>query len=321
MELLKQLYRIYSPSRGEKKMRKFIKDWAKRNVPEASVTVDDLGNIYIRKGESDTYPTIVSHIDQVQKIHSRDFQVVETKGALLGFSRGNMRLEGLGADDKNGIWVCLKCLKKYPVMKCAFFVGEEIGCIGSEGCDMSFFSDSRYVLQCDRRGGHDLIYNIGGWTELCSEEFLDAIGYERFGYKKTTGMMTDVEALKNRGLAVSAVNMSCGYYRPHTDEEFTIIPELQGCLAFVEHIVETCTAVYPHEEQDDYYFGRWGRKGMDMELHDWIEDYLLYYPEATDEEVVAEFADCTRMDPSEIAAIAQEIRNIYYMDQPEEDEI
>ena len=43
--------------------------------------------------------------------------------------------------------------------------------------------------------------------------------------------------------------------------------------------------------------------------------------EGSDEDIVAEFADCTRMDPSEIVAIAQEIRNIYYIDQPEEDKI
>ena len=153
MELLKQLYKIYSPSRGEKKMRKFIKDWIRKNVPDAIYEVDNLGNLYVRKGESDTYPTVVSHIDQVQKTHSRDFQAVETKEIIFGFSIGNVQMEGPGCDDKNGIWICLKCLQKFPVMKCAFFVGEEIGCIGSEGAVMSFFDDSRFVLQCDRRGG------------------------------------------------------------------------------------------------------------------------------------------------------------------------
>ena len=155
MELLKQLYKIHSPSGSEKKLRKFLKDWIRRNVPDAHYEVDNIGNLYVVKGESDTFPCIVAHMDQVQKTHSHDFQVVETKDVLFGFSLKNVELQGLGADDKNGIWIALKCLKKYPIMKCAFFVGEEIGCIGSSKCDMTFFTDCRYVLQCDRRGGND----------------------------------------------------------------------------------------------------------------------------------------------------------------------
>ena len=297
-------------------MRKFIKDWLRRNVPEATIAVDNLGNIYVRKGESTSYPTVVSHIDQVQKIHSRDFQAVETSGAILGFSRSNMRLEGLGADDKNGIWICLKCLQKYPALKCVFFVGEEIGCVGSEGAMMSFFDDSRFVIQCDRKGGHDLIWNIGGWTELCSPEFLEAIGYEKYGYKKEIGMMTDVETLKNRGLKVSAVNMSCGYYRPHSDEEFTIISELRGCLAFVEHIIETCTAVFPHEDTDRPYFG-YGRgfqaEDTDYdELSELILDFLYQYPEATLEDCQYEFGGRGGYDTDLIQMTYEDVRALYF---------
>ena len=40
MKLLIQLYKVYSPSRKEKKMRKFIKDYIRRNVPGAVVNQD-----------------------------------------------------------------------------------------------------------------------------------------------------------------------------------------------------------------------------------------------------------------------------------------
>jgi hypothetical protein len=179
-----------------------------------------------------------------------------------------MKMRGLGADDKNGIWVCLNVLAKFDVVKCAFFVGEEIGCVGSRGCDMSFFDDCRFVLQCDRRNGGDLITSICGG--LCSEEFLNDIDYAKFGYKETSGLTTDVGTLKSRGLKVSCVNMSCGYYCPHTDEEYTVLSELDNCLAFVEHIITKCRKVYPHEKEpysfwDEYdrsYFGGYGGFGM-----------------------------------------------------------
>ena len=314
MELLKQLYKIHSPSGSEKKLRKFIKDWIRRNVPDAHYEVDNIGNLYVVKGESDTYPCIVAHMDQVQKEHSHDFQVVETKDILFGFSLKNVQLEGLGADDKNGVWIALKCLKKYDTLKCAFFVGEEIGCIGSSKCDMSFFTDCRYVLQCDRRGGNDLIPNVGGWTELCSKEFLEAIGYEAFGFKTTTGMMTDVEALKNRGLAVSSLNISVGYYRPHSDEEYTVKSELRNTLAFVENIIENCLDVFPHEEELGYY-GKMGTLYDDSdydELWDQMANYLSYFPEATLDDAQSEFCGLGGYKSDQVEMVYEDVKSLYF---------
>ena len=42
-------------------------------------------------------------------------------------------------------------------MKVAFFVSEEIGCVGSRNADMGFFEDARFVIEPDRRGYEDLI--------------------------------------------------------------------------------------------------------------------------------------------------------------------
>lgn len=315
MELLKQLYAIHSPSGNEKRMRKFLKDWIKNNIPTASFTVDAMGNLYVCKGKSETYPCIVSHIDQVQKTHSKDFQAVETKDIIFGFSIGNIRMEGLGADDKNGIWIALKCLQKYPALKCAFFVQEEVGCRGSNKADMSFFNDARFVLQCDRKGGNDLIWNIGGYTELCSKEFLAATSFQQFGYKLEHGLMTDVEALKDNGLGVSAVNMSCGYYRPHTDEEYTKKSELLNCLAFVGHIIETCTDTYRHKETGGFGWG-FGRYIMDdntdeAELYDWITDFLFAYPDATLEDIIMEFEDYG-FSRDQIEVAFEDVKSMYF---------
>lgn len=315
MRLLKQLYEIHSPSGNEKKMRKFLKDWIRNNVPDATYSVDAMGNLYVCKGVSQIYPCLVSHIDQVQKTRSRDFKAIETKDIIFGFSYANVQMEGPGCDDKNGIWIALKCLQKYDAIKCAFFVQEEVGCRGSGKADMSFFSDCRYVLQCDRKGGHDLIWNIGAWTELCSKEFLSAIGYQAFGYKLETGLMTDVETLKNNGLSISCLNMSCGYYRPHSDEEYTKKSELLNCLSFVEHIIETCTDVYPHT--DTAGFCSYGRYNIDDdyiedgEIYEWITDFLFAYPDATLDDVLMEFEDYN-IPRSYIEMAYEDIKTMYF---------
>ena len=255
MELLKSLYEIHSPSGNEKKLKRFIKKWVATNVPDTKIEWDNSGNLYFTRGESDTYPVIVAHLDQVQKDHAKDFKAVITDDIIFGYSPKEKEIQGLGADDKNGLWIGLKCLESFDVIKVAFFVGEEIGCVGSSKCDMEFFADARFVVEADRRGSGDLITSISG-MKIASDAFLNAFDYESFGYKSTSGLMTDVLELSERGVGVSCINMSCGYYNPHTDEEFTIIEDLLNALDLVEHIVITCTDVYPHKAE--YSYSRYG---------------------------------------------------------------
>ena len=257
--LLKQLFCIHSKSGKEGKIRKLIWNWVRQNVPNAKIVCDKPGNLYIIKGKSETYPCIVAHMDQVQDKHSKDFIAYEAEDIIIGFSPKRREQQGLGADDKCGIWIGLKCLQKFEALKLAFFVGEEVGCKGSGQAEMDFFSDCRFVIEPDRKGAEDLITQIG-WTPLCSDDFLKDIGFKKFGYKETDGMMTDIEALKDNGLAISCINLSCGYYKPHTDQEFVYKPALSNCLAFIEHIIKTCTKVYPHVdmtsqyERENYYY-------------------------------------------------------------------
>lgn len=154
-------------------------------------------------------------------------------------------------------------------MKVVFFKEEETGCHGSSRAEMGFFDDCRFVIQCDRRGNSDLITSIG-CTDLCSEKFIQDIAPEKWGYKEESGMMTDVEALKERGLSVSAINMSCGYYNPHTDEEITVKRDLEKCWHLVQHIIEDCAETYPHEVGDNACFG-YDEWEIEDEIHSIIQ--------------------------------------------------
>jgi len=91
-----------------------------------------------------------------------DFCVKKEDGTLYGWSEKNQRREGLGADNKNGIWVCLRCLEECPRLKVFMAVGEEKGCIGSNHANMSFFADSLYVLEPDCKGGEEIHTNLKG---------------------------------------------------------------------------------------------------------------------------------------------------------------
>lgn len=267
--LLKKLYAIHSPSGKEDKMIAFLVSYLK-SLPGVKLGRDSYDNLYAWKGESETYPCIVAHLDQVQRNHPRDFRAIECRDLIFGFSAKEHSFCGLGADDKNGIIICLEAIKKYDCMKVVFFKEEETGCHGSSHAEMKFFDDCRFVIQCDRRGNSDLITNIS-CSDLCSEKFIQDIDPEKWGYKEETGMMTDIEALKERGLSVSAANISCGYYNPHSDEEITVKRDLEKCWKFVQHIIEDCTETYPHEIGDNEVFFSYDEWEIEDEIHSIIQ--------------------------------------------------
>lgn len=246
MELLKELYGISARTHQEKDMIVFVS----QRLTDLGVTftVDETGNIYATKGNADTYPCIAAHLDEVHEAREKGYEVLIVKDEfIIGFNSEKREFNGIGADDKNGIWVCLKCLEKFDNLKCVFFVGEEQGCIGSRQADMKFFDDCRFVLQCDRKGNSDFISNIYG-NPLCSSQFIKDASLGEHGYMEERGMQTDVQTLRQRGLEISCANISCGYYYPHTPHEMTNIADLKKCLALVEHIVENCREVYTHKE-------------------------------------------------------------------------
>lgn len=247
MKLLNQLYETYSPSYGEEGLIAFIMQWVKDNVPTAFMEYDEEEmNLYITKGKADTYPCLVAHTDQVQAPYPEDYTVsrLDYTNALVGISNKERKFCGLGADDKNGIWVALHCLLLEPLLKVALFSREEIGCLGSSAARMEFFDNCRFVLQADRKGSSDFITRIGA-TELCTEEFVKDAGIHQYGYHEEEGITTDVLMLASQGLKVSCANVSCGYYNPHTVHEFTVISQLRNCIELIRHIIRTCTKVYP----------------------------------------------------------------------------
>lgn len=273
MDLLKQLYKVHSPSHHEEPMQKFILAWLKKNQPTVKVSLDKAGNIYVTKGDAETFPCVVAHMDEVHDKRPAHFKVVVYKdNYILGGDSELLRPCGIGADDKNGIWVALKLLSKFESMKAAFFVGEEVGCTGSNRCDMKFFDDCRFVLQADRKGGSDFIEKANG-VELCGQAFKSALKLSQFGYKATDGLLTDVMTLKNRGLKVACANVSCGYYNPHTVDEYTSFYELENCLAFFEHAFTEITTVQPHKHIPKYdvrpYSGYGGKYSMNGS---WLDD-------------------------------------------------
>jgi len=260
---LKTILSIQTYSGKEWRMFAFIVRECKRLGVD--VTQDKYGNLYITKGVSRTYPCIVAHMDSVHQIGS-DLSIIEHNGMLTGFNYNTMQQTGIGGDDKVGIYIALKCLERYDHIKLAFFVDEERGCIGSGKACMDFFKDCRFVLQADRRGNKDFVVNASG-TKLSSKAFKKAVGpiLDEFGYSFSDGMMTDVMMLKQKGLGVSCANVSCGYYRPHADDEYVVVSDVENCLGLFITFINNMVDVYEHTYSPPAYYGRytWDDRSFD----------------------------------------------------------
>ena len=237
MHLLKQLYTISSKSGNEGRIKAFILNCLK-DMP-ISIETDEIGNMYITKGYAEKYPCLAAHLDEIHAPCEREVVIEGDK--IFTVDRLWNRV-GCGADDKNGLWIIVNLLKSEPVLKAALFVQEErmgdiVGCRGARACDLSFFNDVKYVLECDRKGRSDVVCIGKGEVLLCNQDFISQEILRKYGYEMVGGGKTDVVELKMRGLKIPVCNISCGYYNAHKNSEYTKFSELQNCLDFVKDII------------------------------------------------------------------------------------
>ena len=252
ISLLKELYSIHSPTGKEWPLIQYILRFLKESVPDAKTWLDSFGNIYITKGACGNggYPTLVSHLDQVQLLHSEDFRVKIENGTIFAVSESSQSREGLGADDKNGIFICLSCLERCPSLKVFFAVGEEKGCIGSNRADMDFFGDSLYILEPDCKGGEE-IHTVLRGIPCASEEFIATLTENMPGYTVTEGKTSDILALTLSDAGVSCANIPAGYHNPHKDDEYTVLEELEKSRSAIYSFISKVKERFPHSYRSD----------------------------------------------------------------------
>jgi hypothetical protein len=150
---------------------------------------------------------------------------------------------GIGGDDKCGIFICLELLKTLDKVKIGLFVSEETGCHGSSKCDVNFLQDVGYITQYDAPGNH-LITEICSGVRLFerdSEFFNKTLKVIEDGFKNEMFIQshpyTDISQLKKK-IDVCCINMSCGYYNMHTNQEFISIDDVKNAIIVGQNMVK-----------------------------------------------------------------------------------
>ena len=220
--------------------------------------VDEYGNVYATKGSAEYFPCVVAHIDTVHEI--TDFEVIEENYSLSAI-KPNGEPTGIGGDNKAGVFVCLELLDHFDNIKAAFFVSEEVGCLGSTLSDAEFFNNVGYALQFDAPGNNWVTYYCDG-VKLFNKDsdFFDKVRpiledslkdftVDNLGYHP----YTDVSALRKL-YNFSCLNYSVGYYNMHSVYEFVLINDVDNCLKTAQKLISSLgeQLYYMKNDKDSY---------------------------------------------------------------------
>ena len=242
--------------------------------------VDDYGNLYLNRNFKKAKPYMVAHLDTVdEQITAKQLLYDKTLGMLSAERNGKPC--NLGADDGVGIVAALTLFDSLDV-GVALFKDEEVGCIGSTNAEPNYLKNARFCIQLDRKGNRDCVFESMG-VEIASDDFIKAVEAiaKAFNYSAVSGGMTDVVTLSSeQHVKVSCLNLSCGYYKPHTTQEYIKLDDMKKAIAFARTIIETHgSTTYPHEAvslwQDDVgYLDYYGDDSVRGWLVDLIESQL-----------------------------------------------
>ena len=174
---------------------------------------------------------LIAHMDTVFKIPVSDLYYDQKKGVLWS-------PEGLGADDRAGIFAIIKILQDGLRPSVILTTGEEDGGVGACAiCDKypeCPIPGLKYLIQLDRHGSNDCVF-----YDCYCPEFVDYV--ESFGFCERWGSFTDISFLMPEWQIVG-VNLSIGYEDEHSRTEILNIGPLFDTIRKVKNMLTEQTS-------------------------------------------------------------------------------
>ena len=203
--------------------------------------ISSKGNYVLVKGEAPIM--LLAHLDTV---HREPVQLICTS------ADGNiiMSPQGIGGDDRCGVYALLTAYEKSEQKPWLLFTcDEEVGGVGADMFCKHFrsgklpieLSGLKMLIEIDRKGEKDAVY-----YDCANREFEAYITGK--GFKTEYGSFSDISLVAPE-LGVAAVNLSSGYYNPHTQHEFINRRQLNATTQkVIEIVAETAEPDFPKYE-------------------------------------------------------------------------
>lgn len=225
-----------------------LKEWLAKKLESMGRTVINEDGYLFSDGE---FPVLLTaHMDTVHKKQCTRIKYTKLENGKIAVYEPN----GIGGDDRCGIYMILQILKE---LNCAvlFCEDEEIGSIGASKFTYSDLCQTlkkenkfKYIIELDRMNSNDAVFyedDNNDFHSFVTKEF----------WKTNYGSWSDICEL-SPALGISSVNLSCGYYNQHTNEEYVVLEEMEDAIKqTIALLKRTDLEAEPFEFIENKYYG------------------------------------------------------------------
>ena len=258
---------------SQKSLKNHVKQ--KLQMKYEEVIVDD-GFVYAQG----SFPVLlVAHLDTVHSklpnmiLYDKDQNIVSSPN-------------GIGGDDRCGVYMIFEIIKKFNC-SVLFCEDEEDGGIGANKfvkTDLARTLDFNYIIEFDRANANDAVFYS-----------CDNYDFEKFitrdFYKINYGTYSDICDIAPV-IGCAAVNLSCGYYKAHTKDEYVVLSDMENSIKAACDILARTTQNDKFEYVEYFEYDAWNGYGYNgfIDYNDQVYYLIQYISEHGVEEWYETFA-------------------------------
>jgi putative aminopeptidase FrvX len=225
-----------------KMTQKEVKTYMEEYLTSREYKVENKDGFLYAKG--DVPVLLVAHMDTVHK--QLPITTVSVNGKISS-------PQGIGGDDRCGIFIIMNIIKD---LRCSVLLceDEEIGGVGARKFTYSPFIkelDVNYMIEFDRANANDAVFYS------CDNKEFTKFVTGGTGFKEAHGTFSDISVLAPAA-KIAAVNLSCGYYKAHTTDEYVVYDEMMNTIEMAEALIETECDQFEYVEKKIYYSRDYG---------------------------------------------------------------
>lgn len=206
---------------------------------------------------------LIAHLDTVH--HSLPKNIFHDQNQNVLWSP-----EGLGADDRAGVWAILQLITAEQKPYILFTTQEEVGGLGAYKVidEIKTIPPINLIIELDRKGSNDAVF-----YDCDNLDFTDYV--EKFGFIKSYGSFSDISIICPKW-GIAGVNLSTGYYNAHTKEEYLNLNELNDVISRVKIMFDNLPSdpfEYIEEIKNYSYYNFSSNFFYCMECNTWVSYY------------------------------------------------
>ena len=204
---------------------------------------------------------LVAHLDTVFSFAPEDIFYDREKNVMWS-------PDGLGADDRAGVYSIVQLLKQGFKPTVIFTTDEEKGAVGAGKLvkdHPTAITKLKYIIQLDRRGSNDCVF-------YDCENFAFEDYVESFGFVTAYGTFSDISVICP-AWKVAGVNLSIGYINEHSYSEVLYIGKMLDTIQKVSKMLHDIDNAETYEYIAASYTKYYKKFSKSYDFEDYIDEF------------------------------------------------